>query len=55
MPCGSNIADDARLDVAARWFWVRCEMEFFDVRVFNPYAKTHSNQSLNPAFTRNER
>ena len=54
-PSGSNIADDARLDIAARGFWERCEMAFFDIRVFNPYAKTHLNQNLNAAFTRNER
>ena len=55
LPSGSNIADDARLDIAARGFWERCEMAFFDIRVFNPYAKTHLNQNLNAAFTRNER
>ena len=55
VPSVSNIADDARLDIAARGFWERCEMSFFDVRVFNPYAKTHQNQNLNAAFTRNER
>ncbi len=55
LPSGSNIADDARLDVAARGFWERCEMAFFDVRVFKPYAKTHLNQSLNAAFARNKR
>ena len=55
LPSGSNIADDARLDEAARGFWERCEMAFFDIKVFNPYAKTHLNQNLNAAFTRNER
>ena len=52
---GSNITDDARLDIAARGFWERCEMAFFDIRGFNPYAKTHLNRNLNAAFTRNER
>ena len=55
LPSGSNIADDALLDIAARAFWKRCEIAFFDIRVFNPYAKTHLNQNLNAAFTRNER
>ena len=55
LPSGSNIADDARLDIAAGGFWERCEMAFFDIRVFNPYAKTHLKQNLNAAFTRNER
>ena len=36
LPSGSNIADDTRLDVAARGFWERCEMAFFDIRVFKP-------------------
>ena len=30
-------------------------MAFFDIRVFNPYAKTHLNRSLNAAFTSSER
>ena len=55
LPSGSNTADDARLDIAARGFWERCEMAFFDIRVFNPYAKTHLNKNLKAAFTRNER
>ena len=45
-----------RCTVAARGFWERCEMAFFDIsRVFNPYAKMHLNRSLNAAFTSNER
>lgn len=55
MPSGSSIADNACLDIAEREFWKRCEMTFFDVKVFNPYSKTHLNQNLNAAFTRNER
>ena len=54
LPSGSNIADDARLDIAPRGFWERIEMAFFDIRVFNPYAKTHLNQTPNAAFSRNE-
>ena len=50
LPPSANIADDARVDVAARGFWQRCEKAFFDVRVFNPYASTHRNQSLASAF-----
>ena len=55
LPSGCNIADDACLDIAARGFWERRKMAFFDIRAFNPYAKTHLNQNLNAAFTRNER
>ena len=52
---GSNKADEARLDIAARGFWGRCEKAFSDVRIFNPYAKTHLNQSLDNVFNSNER
>jgi hypothetical protein len=40
LPPSANSADDARVDIAARGFWQRCEKAFFDVRVFNPYAPT---------------
>ena len=32
----------------------RGELAFFDVRVFNPFAKTHFNTKLESAFDRNE-
>ena len=35
-----NVSDEARLDIAARGFWQKYEMAFFDVRVFNPFAKS---------------
>lgn len=47
---GSNLEDEARLDVAARGFWQRCEMAFFDIKVFNPYAKSHMKNSLQSVF-----
>ncbi|CAB4036299.1 Hypothetical predicted protein [Paramuricea clavata] len=40
LPPSANSADHARVDIAARGFWQRCEKAFFDVRVFNPYAPT---------------
>ena len=43
LPEGSNLSDEARVDVAARGFWQECEMAFFDVKVFNPFAKSHLN------------
>ena len=51
---GSNIEDEARLDIAARGFWQRGEMAFFDVRVFNPFAKSHLNLKLETVFKSNE-
>ena len=50
----ANHEDEARLDIAARGFWQRGEMAFFDVRVFNPYAKSHMNQKLETVFKKNE-
>ena len=51
---GANCENDARLDVAARGFWQRCEMAFFDIRVFNPFAKSHLKTSLVSVFRSNE-
>ena len=55
IPSGSNKSDEARLDIAAREFWDREQKVFFDVRIFNPFAQKHLNQSLNIAFNQNER
>ena len=43
---GANSSDEARLDVSVRSFW----RAFYDVRVFNPFAKSHLNQKLDTAF-----
>ena len=50
----TNTDNEARLDVAARGFWQRGEKAFFDVRVFNPFAKTHLSTKLSTVFTTNE-
>ena len=42
------------MDVAARGFWVKGQMAFFDITVFNPTAKTYLVQNLNNAHKRNE-
>ena len=55
LPRSANSSDEARVDIAARGFWQRCEKAFFDVRVFNPYASTHRRQTLNSCFNVNER
>ena len=47
-------SDEARVDVAARGFLVKGQMAFFDIRVFNPTAKTYLVQNLNNAHKRNE-
>ena len=51
----ANVSDEARLDIAARGFWQKYEMAFFDVRVFNPFAKSYQNQNLQTAFDNNEK
>ena len=45
----ANSSDEARLDFSARRFWQKEQKAFFDVRVFNPFAKRHLNQKLDTA------
>ena len=51
---GANLSDEARLDVSVRGFWQRGQRAFYDVRVFNPFAKSYLNQKLDTAFRSNE-
>ena len=51
----ANEADDARLDISVRGFWIAGQMAFFDVRVFNPNAKRYANQELSKAYEINEK
>ena len=48
-----NSSDEARLDFSARGFWQKGQKAFFDVRVFNPFAKYYLNQKLDTAFRSN--
>ena len=52
----ANQENDSRLDIAARGFWQKHEMAFFDIRVFNPFAKSHlnPNQTLDAVFRKHE-
>ena len=50
----SNVSEEARLDIKTRGFWQRYEVTFFDVRVFNPFAKSNQNQKLSTVFEKNE-
>ena len=54
IPTSASREEDARLDIAARGFWQDGAMAFFDVRVFNPFAKTHLKKNLDTAFVTNE-
>ncbi len=46
--------DEARLDIATRGFWQQCEMVFFDISVFNPFAKSRLTRKLETVFRSNE-
>ena len=50
----TNCDEGARLDISARGFWQRGELAFFDVRVFNPFAKTHLSKKLENVFREQE-
>ena len=55
LPRVASREEEARLDIAARGFWQDGAMAFFDVRVFNPFAKTHLKTSVETAFESNEK
>ena len=48
-------SDEARIDIAARNFWVTWQMAFFDVRVFNPIAKRYVHMDTSKACQLNEK
>ena len=51
----SNRQDEARVDVAARDFWSTGQKAFFDVKVFNPYAKSNQRFTLASCFSHHEK
>jgi len=51
---GTCTSDEARLDFAGKSFWQPCEMAFFDVNVFSPFAKSHVKTNLDTLFRRQE-
>ena len=50
-----NTSDEARLDVAARGFWITGQKAFFDIRVFNPLAKRYVNLNSQRCYEVNEK
>ena len=50
----ANTDEHARLDVSARGVWIRGSRAFFDVKVFNPLARSYSGQTLKAAHRSNE-
>ena len=52
----TNLEDNARLDVKALGFWGNeRQCAFFDVRVFNPFAPSHANQTIQSTYRKNEK
>ena len=51
----ANTSDKARLDIAARGFWVSGKKAFFDIRVFNPVAGRYRNSKIPKACELNEK
>ena len=49
-----NTSENARVDIAARSIWIRGQRAYFDVRVFNPLARTYRDHSLRKAYEKNE-
>ena len=51
----ANRQDQARVDVAASGFWGSShERAYFDVRIYNPFARTYVNSSLSSCYKCNE-
>ena len=54
-PASTITSDEARTDIAARGVWIKGQMAYFDVRVFNPTAKTYLKSDISSAHNINER
>ena len=55
MDKASNTSDEARLDIAAREFWISGQKAFFDIRVFNPIARRYRNSKISKAYETNKK
>ena len=54
IPKSANTSDEARLDISARGVWTTGQRAFFDVRVFNPFARRYSGITLSQSYRSNE-
>ncbi len=52
---GTNLADNARLDISARGLFSSHELTYFDVRITNPNAPSHRAKSLQEVYRQNEK
>ena len=46
LPNGTNITEEARLDVSCRGLWTPLDKAFVDIRVLNPNAMSNANKSI---------
>ena len=52
---GTNVEDEARLDIKAQEFWNKSgSSTFFDVRVFNPYAPSNNKLTAPACYRKHE-
>ena len=51
----ANRTEEARLNIAAKDFWVPGQKAFFDVRVSNPLAGRYGNSKVSKAYEINEK
>ena len=49
-----NISAEARSDISARGFWVKGQIAFFDIRVFDPNARRYATRNLTQCYKSNE-
>ena len=50
----ANKSEDARLDISARGFWVHGQRAFYDVRIFDPLARSYRGKTLSQCYKHNE-
>ncbi|XP_066914550.1 uncharacterized protein [Clytia hemisphaerica] len=55
LPRHANVSREARLDISALSFWTAGQRAFFDVRVFNPFARRYTNSKIENCLSSNER
>ena len=51
---GSNLEDNARLDISCRGFWAPLQKMFLDVRFTHPNGPSNRNRKLNPLLKTHE-
>ena len=54
IPKSANTSAEARLDISAGGVWTTGQWGFFDVRVFNPFARSYSGLTHSQAYRANE-